>query len=150
MSRLPGMEIPPTDAGSGVSPGEGGRVTGQHPHVIAAGPTDGGPSQPTVYRLGRCWLLSWACCALGDIAVLADGIQTYKHSNIQTFKHSNIQTFKHSNIQTFKHDTTVVCIAKGWCAKQGLLVFLASPRTLLHKVQISRCIGVLVLRKCRN
>ena len=120
------MEISPTDAGSGVSPGEGGRVTGRHPHVIAAGPTDGGPSQPTVYRLGRCWLLSWACCALGDIAVMADGIQTYKH------------------------DMTVVCIAKGWCAKQGLLVFLASPRTLLHKVQISRCIVVFVLRKCRN
>ena len=30
---------------------------GQHPHVVEDWTTDGGPSQPTGYRLGRCWLL---------------------------------------------------------------------------------------------
>ena len=30
---------------------------GQHSLVVEDGPTDGGPSQPTGYRLGRYWLL---------------------------------------------------------------------------------------------
>ena len=41
----------------GTGGGGGGGVMGQHPHVVEDGPSDGGPSQPTAYRFGRCWLL---------------------------------------------------------------------------------------------
>ena len=34
-------------------------VMGQYPNVVEDRPTDGGPSQPTGYRLGQCWLLPW-------------------------------------------------------------------------------------------
>ena len=50
------QEISPTDAlGLGFPPvGSWGNL-----HAVEDGPADGGPSQTTAYRLGRCWLLPW-------------------------------------------------------------------------------------------
>ena len=56
-------------AGKYLQPMQGYWISPRETLVLSVddGPTDGGPSQPTAYQLGRCWLLFRAWASLCDV-----------------------------------------------------------------------------------